>query len=60
MVMNYNPDCRHARCQGYQRCQFEEDQKRRDDFWTRWRMQESIRGLGTDPLTELDGDLDDA
>jgi hypothetical protein len=57
MEMNYNPDCHHARCQGYRACQFTEDKRRRDDFWHRWRLGENIRSLGTDPLTALNGDL---
>jgi hypothetical protein len=59
MEMNYNPDCQHARCQGYLACQFAEDERRRDDFWHRLRAEESMRNLGTDPLTALNGNLAD-
>ena len=58
MDLTYNYCCRHIACQGYQECQFEEQRKRRDDFWGRlYRGEDSIRELGTDPLAALEGDL---
>jgi hypothetical protein len=55
-ICNY--DCRHAGCQGYAECQFKAEQKRRDDMYFRFRLgEDSLRALGTDPLTALEGDL---
>lgn len=54
----YNYDCRHTGCQGYEECQVTDQQERRRDFWDRqYRGEGSLRGLGTDPVAALEGDL---